>query len=295
MLSTDFHAYGIHSQVPYRRSDELPYGIFKVLGGGTFGLSGEFEDLFGGSSRYAWASELKTITSEFTSTVKSLPDFLFELFLGAKIDKTPASATGTVGALKAIKGNSLSETTTGIASATLKTGESGNLKTGRYLIAATAASKVNVYAMTDIEFGRGNPLSYVDDSLKITKTELTIATTVKVEIPNTGIELTGGSTATALVEGDTAEFAVTAPHGGISEIAVGQSSAIFPEHGNFLLAARRNNGDMLEIQIHKASGGGLPIPLEETVFSIPELTTKVLYDSSVDRVATFRKVRGVAA
>ena len=34
-LSQDFIAYGIHSLVPYQRGSKLPYGIFKILGGGT--------------------------------------------------------------------------------------------------------------------------------------------------------------------------------------------------------------------------------------------------------------------
>ena len=46
-LSADRIAYGIHSMAPYRRSDDLPYGILKVIGGGTINLSAEFEDLFG--------------------------------------------------------------------------------------------------------------------------------------------------------------------------------------------------------------------------------------------------------
>ena len=63
-LSTNRIVYGIHSIAPYSRTDYTPYGILKVLGGGSMTLSAEFEDLFGGSNRYAWASEPKTISSE---------------------------------------------------------------------------------------------------------------------------------------------------------------------------------------------------------------------------------------
>lgn len=52
-LNQDFIAYGVHSLVPYRRGDKKPYGVFKILGGGNISLSAEFEDLFGGSNKYA--------------------------------------------------------------------------------------------------------------------------------------------------------------------------------------------------------------------------------------------------
>lgn len=46
-LSTNRIVYGIHSMAPYQRVDGLPFGILKVIGGGTLSLSAEFEDLFG--------------------------------------------------------------------------------------------------------------------------------------------------------------------------------------------------------------------------------------------------------
>jgi hypothetical protein len=291
-LSNDFIAYGIHSLVPYRRADKLPYGIFKVLGGGTISLSAEFEDLFGGSNKYAWASEAKTISAEFTATVKSMPDFLFEVFLGATVNTTAASATGTVDGFENVKGASVLEASTGIATATVKSGSEADLKAGIVVVKAVTATTVDAYYMTDIEFSNGNDLEYIDDSLKINATPLTITASTAVEIPNTGVELTGGSGTIGMTADDTAVFKVAAAHGGISEIIIGKSSATFPEHGEVALAAKRSNGDMLEIDIHKAVGAGFPVALEETVFSIPELTVKLLYDNCKNRIATFRKIKG---
>ena len=294
-LSQDFIAYGIHSLVPYRRADKLPYGIFKVLGGGTISLSAEFEDLFGGSNKYAWASEAKTISAEFTATVKSMPDFLFEVFLGATVNTTAASATGTVEAITNFKSaGTVVDASTGIDSATIKAGSEADLKAGIYVVKAVSATTVDVYCMTDIEFANGNALEFVDDTLKITATPLTITASTAVEIPNTGVELTGGSGTIGMTADDTAVFKVAAAHGGISEIIIGKSSATFPEHGQIALAAKRSNGDMLEINIHKAVGAGFPVALEETVFSIPELTVKLLYDHCRNRIATFRKIKGAA-
>ena len=291
-LSQDFIAYGIHSLVPYRRSDKLPYGIFKVLGGGTISLSAEFEDLFGGSNKYAWASEAKTISAEFTATVKSMPDFLFEVFLGAEVNKTSASATGTVNGELNVKGTSVLDAAEGIATATIKTGNEADLKAGKIVIKAVSATTVDAYYMTDIEFSNGAALEFIDDSLKINATPITITASTAVEIPNTGVELTGGSGTIGMTENDTMVFNVAAAHGGISEIIIGKSSATFVEHGEIALAAKRSNGDMMEIDIHKAVGAGFPVALEETVFSIPELTVKLLYDNCKNRIATFRKIKG---
>lgn len=292
-LSENRIVYGIHSICPYRRSDGLPYGILKVLGGGTLSLSAEYEDLYGGSQKFAWASEAKTLTSEFTATVKSMPDFLFELFLGASVVSTAASATGTVGALANLKGTSVLEATTGIDNVAAKAGSESDLKAGKYVVKVVSATTVDVYNMTDIDFSNGTDLTYVDDSLKITETALTITASTAVEVPNTGLELTGGSGTIDLGDaGNTAVFEVAAAHGGISDITIGKASTTFPSHGQLCLAQKRSNGDIFEIEIYNAVGAGFPITLEETVFSIPELTIKLQYDSDKDAVA---KVRAIAS
>lgn len=283
--------YGIHSICPYSRTDGMPYGILKVLGGGSLNLTAESEDLFGGSNKFAWASEAKTISSEFSVTVKSMPDFLFELFLGAEVTKTAASATGTVSALTAKQGALVG--TTGIASVALVSGKASDLKSGIYLVKAASATTVDVYALSDIDFSRGTDLTFVDDSLKITTAPLTVVTGEAVEIPSLGVELVGGAGVIAMVAGDTAVFTVAAPHGGMSEIAIGKSSTTFPEHGQVVLSQKRATGDLFEIEIYKAVGQGFPIALEETVFAVPELTAKVLYDATKDKLATIRAIKGL--
>lgn len=286
--------YGIHSVTPFQISDGMPYGILKVLGGGTMTLTSEYEELFGGSNKNAWAVEAKTISSEWTMTVKSLPDFLFELFLGASVSKTAASATGTVTTITNLKGT-LVESATGIASVAAKTGAENDLKDGLYIVKAVSATTVDVYALTDIEFkrlGASNDLSYIDESLKINATPLTITASTAVEIPGLGVEITGGSGVIAMTEGDTARFGVKSAHNGISEISIGAASATFPEHGQLCLGAKRANGDTFELEVHRAVGSGMPIPFEEGTFAIPELTTKLVYDAEKDEVAKIRAKRG---
>lgn len=292
-LSDNRIVYGIHSICPYSRTDGSPYGILKVLGGGQLSLTAESEDLFGGSNKFAWASEAKTVSSEFTATVKSMPDFLFELFLGGQVTTTAAAPSGTVTTLTNKKGTSIANVTTGIDSVALKSGETANLKTGSYLVKAVTSSTVDIYALTDIDFARGTDLEFVNDSLKITSAPLTItAGGVMTEIPNLGVELEGGSGTIALVVGDTATFQIFAPHGGVSEIDLGKQASSFPEHGQVCLAAKRSDGSIFEIELYKVVGQGFPIGLEETVFAIPELTTKVLYDTVKDKIATIRAIKG---
>jgi len=291
MLSENRIVYGIHSMAPYQRSDGLPYGILKIIGGGSLSLSAEFEDLFGGSNKFAWASEAKTISSEFTATVKSMPDFLFEVYLGASVSTTAPAALGTSGTLTNKKGTSL-VAATGIVTVGIKGGSEADLKAGQYVVIATSPTAVDVYALTDIDFLEGTDLTYVDDALKITASPLTITLGGATEIPSLGVELTGGGSAIAMTAGDTATFSLAKAHGGISEITIGQAATTFPEHGMLALAQKRANGDLLEIEIFKAAGAGFPLALEETVFAIPELTIKLLYDSAVDAIA---KVRAIAA
>jgi len=283
--------YGIHSICPFRISDGLPYGILKVLGGGTMTMQSEFEELFGGSNKFAWAVEAKTISSEWTATVKSMPDFMFELFLGASVATTAASATGTVDGLANVLNATAFDAVVGVATATVKTGSEADLKDGVYIIKAVSATTVDVYGLTDIEFkklGAVNDLTYLDEALKITASPLTIVLATAVEIVGLGVELTGGSGAIAMVTGDTARFHVNSAHNGVSEITFGAAASIFPEHKQLCLGQKRANGDVFELELDKVVGGGMPIPFEEQTFAIPELAMKLIQDSSTDRVGTIR-------
>jgi len=288
--------YGIHSICPFRISDGLPYGILKVLGGGTMTLSSEFEELFGGSNKFAWAVEAKTISSEWTATVKSMPDFMFELFLGATVATTAASSTGTVSGFANIFNASILQATTGIATATAKAGSEVDLKDGIYIVRAATTTTVDIYALTDIEFkklGAVNNLTYLDESLKITATPLTIVASTAVEIVGLGVELTGGSGVIGMTVGDTARFSVSSAHGGVSEISIGSASTIFPEHKQLCLGQKRANGDVFEMELFRVVGSGMPIPFEENTFAIPELSMKLVQDSVEDKVAVIRAKKGI--
>jgi len=290
--------YGIHSICPFRISDGKPYGILKVLGGGTMTLSSDFEEMFGGSNKFAWAVEAKTISSEWTATVKTMPDFMFELFLGATVTTEAASATGTVGDFANVNNASVFEAATGIATVTAKASGEADLKDGIYIVEAVSATTVDIYALTDLEFnkvGAANTLSYQDEALKINDTPIAITSGAAVEIVGLGVELTGGSGTIGLTVGDTARFSVRSAHSGVSTIDIGSSSTIFPEHRQLCLSQKRANGDTFEMELYKVVGSGMPIPFEEGAFAIPELSMKLVQDPCKDKVATIRAKRGVSS
>lgn len=286
--------FGIHSICPFRISDGLPYGILKVLGGGTMTFSSETEELFGGSNKFAWAVEAKTISSEWTATVKSLPDFMFELFLGASVSTVAADSAGTVGDFANILNATVLDAVIGIATVTAKAGGTSDLKDGIYIVHAVSATTVDIYGLSDIEFkklGAANDLSYINEELKINDTPLAIAMGAATEIVGLGVEMTGGSGTIAMVIDDTARFSVRSAHNGVSTIDIGNTSTIFPEHRQLVLGQKRSNGDTFEMELYKVLGSGMPIPFEEVTFAIPELAMKLVYDSVEDKVATIRAKR----
>ena len=50
--------------------------------------------------------------------------------------------------------------------------------------------------------------------------------------------------------------------------------------------------ELFEIEVFKCLGSGFPIPLEETTFSIPELTIKLLYDDVLNAIAKITATKG---
>lgn len=289
-LSAPRIVFGIHSITPYSRTDRLPYGILKVLGGGTLALQAPIEQLYGGSNKFAWAAESKTIASDMSCKVKAYPGFLFALWLGASVTDNAAEASASVTALANFKGTSVFKSTTGIASISVLSGSETDVKFGKYVIKAASATTVNVYLMSDVDLDRGTDGTYQDDLLKITATALTIATTTDVTIPNTGLKLTGGSGTIALVSGDTAYASSRPINTSSSDIVVGANPTTLPAFGAVMLAQRRADGSMFEIEAYNCIGSGLPIPLDEFAFSTTELKVTLLYDSVQNKVFDLRTV-----
>ena len=280
--------YGIHSASPYSRTTGLPYGILRVVGGSSMALSGELIKLNGGSAKYAWAVEDGLISAEITLKPKEYPNFLFELFLG-KAPTANAAETGASVTTLTDKNGTL-VVSTGLASVGVKSGSETDVKFGNFVVVAASATTVDVYLQSDVDIARGTDGTYQNDALKITASPLTITTATAVEVPNFGVELTGGSGTIAMTTADTATFKSRPINTKSMDVVIGSTSDLPLEFGLIMIAQQRGNGEMFEIDAYKCKGVGLPIGLEENAYSEAEIKAEAFYDSTQDGVFAIRHV-----
>lgn len=278
------YIFGIHSFTPYNRDTGLPYGMLKVLGGGNMELTGETEDLFGGASKFAYASEQTQIGATATMNVKSYPNFLMELFLGGSVSSLAAAADGEVRNFANKKGTSISDASTGVASVAITSGDEADAKFGRYVVKATAAGDtLEVYLLTDIDFQRGTAGAHTNDALLIGSVTVPDSGGT-VELADYGLTFTGGSGTVAFTEDDTAIFDVLPAHSGGAEISIGSETSSFPAFGAFLIAQKRANGEIFQVEAFNCVGSGMPFPMQEKTWMISDLTMKLLRDETEDKV-----------
>ena len=283
--------FGIHMFTAYNRISGLYYGALRVLGNSSLALTGELIQLNGGSLRYSWDIQDGTISAELSLAVKEYPDFLFELFLGKAPTATTSSATGVVSTLTNKRGTLVG--TTGVATATAKSGEAAEMKFGKFVVVAVSATTVDVYASTDVDFQRGTTKDFVNNALKITASPLTITASTAVEVPDFGVELTGGSGTIGMTVGDTATYEVLPPHDGAMEVEIGATSNTFPEFGAIMIAEKKSDGSMFDIEAYRVKALGLPIGLQEKAFSEAEITAQCFYDSTRNSVMKIRHVNAL--
>lgn len=293
-LSNPPVVFGIHSITVYDPDTRLPLGIAKVVGSGNLNLAGEVIELNGGSSRYPWANEDGVISPELSISLKEYPNFLVESFLGKAPTENAAESGGSISsALENANGTSVLDATTGVATATVKAGSEVDLKTGIYVVKAVSATTVDIYSMTDVDFAQGTDKEFEDDNLKINAAALTITASTAVEIPDFGIELTGGSGVVGMTVGDTAVFEVRAINTGSDEVVIGSSTESYAEVGLVIAAQKRGSGELFYIDVYRAKGIGMPINFVEKEFSEAEITMKLRVDTS--RNGVFKIYRNKAS
>jgi len=281
--------FGVHSFTPYSRDTGLPYGTALVIGNSSFSLSGELATLQGGSNKYPYAVEETSITAELSLVFRQYEDWMFEVFLGKQPTTGTPSATGTISTVTNKNGTSVADATTGIASVSI--GTATDLKFSKYVVKAASADAVDVYAYSNIDFARGTDKEFESDALKITSTALTVPDSGgTVAIPGYGVTITGGSGTVAMDSDDTATFEVIPPDEANMSATFGGSSDTFPEFGAILMAAKRGNGQMVEIDVFRCKAVGLPIGLQEKAFSEAEITAQAFYDSDQSGVYSLRHV-----
>lgn len=271
--------FGIHQVTPYSRLDGMPYGTLRVLGGSTISVAGELVPLTGGSSKYPWEAEDGAISAEMSLKPKEIPNFLIKILLG----KTPTETlndAGSVDALTNVKGTSVQDATTGIDSVGVKSGSEADMKFGKYIVKAASGTTVDVYAMTNIDFTRGTDKEYVDDTLKITSSPLTISGTGGVtELPGFGVEFTGGSGTVGMTADDTAEFEIYPPSLEKVVAEIGGLADCVPEFGAIVMAQKQSDGSMWLFDCYRVKALGFPFAMEEKAFNEAEITAMLLYDS----------------
>lgn len=289
-LSNPRSIFGLHSVSPYSRTDGTFYGILKVLKSSSLSMSATNVELHGGSQKFAWAVETGEIKAEVALKVAEYPDFLFTLFLGQTPTTAGISTTGSVSTPANVGGTSM-VATTGIASlAVTATTGAADLKFGKYIIKAVSTTTVDVYQSTDLDAGRGTAAPYQDDSLKVTATPLTITTSATTAIPGIGVTITGGSGTIGMTVGDTALFEVLPPSQKSSSVNVGSASSVFPEFGMIAMAQKTGDKRMVELDIYRCKGAGLPFGLQPNTWNEADIKLGVFYDSTKDGIFKMRSI-----
>lgn len=279
--------FGVHSITPYNLATGLPYGMARVLQGSTLTMEGSTIKLLGGSNKNAWASEDGDSETSLAFTMSEYPDWMIALFTGATVTNGSAEASGNITALTDKNGTSVVAAAGLLSSITATT--PADMKFGKFIVKATAVDAVSIYCLSDADFSRGTDSVFTDDTLLIdTWTGITTGSTHL--IPNFGITLTAGGSATAMTIGDTATFDVrpvntfnrTAKIGGIADAP--------PEFGCIVMAQKSGSGALFEIDLFKCKSIGLSLGADRKTFAQSEKTIDALYDSEKDGVFTIREV-----
>ena len=280
--------FGVHGVTFYRRDTGVPYGELRVLQGSSISLAAELVDQMGGSSKYSWASEEGAITSEMTINTGELPNFMFELFLGAAPTLNAAETSGNISTLTNKDGTSIQDSSDGVASVYLLSGSAANLKFGKYVVEGAGSATFNLYYASSVDIGRGTDGSHLSDLLLVASS---VAFTSSVaSVPAFGLAFDQIGTP-AFVAGETATFEVRPVNSESSDVTVGSLvGQSFPEFGALVYAQKRGNGEQLEIDCYRCKAAGMPIPFEMGAWASFEVNAKLLYDSTQDGLFKMRHV-----
>lgn len=288
--------YGIHSVTPYNRTTGEFYGTAKVLDSSSIAVSAELVTLTGGSQPFPWAVENGPSTAEISLSVSQYDDFLLELAYGKAPTSNAAETTGSVTTLTD-KSGTVVNATTGIASIGVTSGDSADLKFGKYVVKVVSGTTVDVYLSTDVDLNRGTDGEYQNDLLKITSAPVTIPSTGgTVALADYGLEFTGGSGTVDLESagaiGDTATFEVRPPNTKSMDVVIGGASDVVPEIGLLIYAEQRGQGggELFEIDVYRAKLTGMPFGFSKKEFSVAEITAQAFYDSVRNGVMSLRHV-----
>lgn len=285
-LSKSRVVFGVHQVTAVNRTTGLPYGTAFVVQGSTFKMEGDVVELRGGSNRFAVAIEDGDVNAELGFNVSEYPNWLFEVFGGKAPTQGAAEATGNVSALVNKFGSSVVAATGLLAAITTTT--AADLKFGKFVVKASAVDEVKIYALTNVDFGRGSSLEYADDSLLIdTWSGITTGSTHLV--PSLGITLTAGAGVTAMTIGDTATFEIRPINTINRSVKIGGISDVFPEFTGLIYAQKSGSGAVFEIEAYKLKAIGVGLGAERKQFGQNEYTAKAAYDTVENAICRIRE------
>lgn len=266
-LSDPRTIFGIHQMTALNRTTFVPYGTIKVLASAEATREREQIDLYGGSNPNQWDSEDGNVSGDVVLNIKEFSPFLYTLAGYSTSTTSTPSTTGTVSSVTDKVGTSIS------ADLTVAVETTADLKTGRYIVKATAADEVAVYAVLDTDFTRGEDESYDDDTLVIASGD---QSTVDAAMDNFGLTLTGSWSFTT---NDTAYFDVKAPY---TEFSVHQytENPTPVEFEMWLSSQKKANGEFIQHHFPRVKFASIPASLTEKAWTEGSVTVKVLYDSS---------------
>jgi len=264
----------------------VPYGIARVIQNGTFSLEGDTIELFGGSNRYAWQAEDGDINATLAFSVSEYPNWLFQLFGGKAPTQNAPETSGNIATPENINGVSMFDSVLGVASIAVST--AANLKFTKYTLEATAVDGFKLYAGSDVDFGRGAPTGFFDDSLLIAEFS-SVGSSGVLTLTTLGLEITMGS-AIDMVAGDTAIFEVRPVNELNRVVKIGGIADEYPEFGAILYAQKAGSNAVVEIDVFKLKAIGLTLGAERKAFAQQEYSAKATYDSVRDGICSFREV-----
>jgi hypothetical protein len=265
----------------------LPLSFLRVIGECNLDFKADYADLNGGSQMYPFDAEVSKINSEVSLKAREYETNAMQLLLGGNLTENGAEATGAIDGIANGKGTSVIDPATGITDISVTPGESGDMKEGKYVLKATAAKKVDVYCLSDVDFTHGTDTAFLDDDLKIGS--LDFATGVDQTLADYGLTFEVGSGTMALVTNDTAEFYVRKPNVSSIELDFGQSSAEFSKVGVLLAGQKQSDGTIQTLELYNCIIAGMPIGFTEKAWSEWSITLRALYDSVKNKIGTYRR------
>jgi len=287
-------SFGVHAFTAINKTTGLPYGgsldngILKVLGSANLEINSSDVKLTGGSFAGPIDVQRGEFDPQITLNVKETPNWLYTL-AGYTVTENSAESGGGVDNSANTIGTSALDATTGVASATVKSGSEADLKTGVYFVKVASATTVDVYAATDSAFLRGTDLDFEDGSLKITASALTITASTAVEIPGLGIELTGGSGTIGMTDDDVFRFDVRQPNLGSDELVLPSSPTPIRFTGHFF-GQQCSNGAGGWVEAYNCELQAFPLNFTEREHSTSDITISILHDETEGGFLKYHRV-----